>query len=203
MPELAPYLAFVLFKVPLALTIIQILAVDLGTDMLPALALGAENPDPQTMREPPRSRKERLLSRPVLLRSYLFLGLLEATAGMAAFFFTLWSGGWRYGQELSSKDFLYLQATTACLCAIVVTQVVNVFLCRSDRESVFSFGPLSNPLILAGIAAELALILLNGFAKALEGLGFAIVSVEDQWKFTHIRALKNERQPREGVELRF
>jgi sodium/potassium-transporting ATPase subunit alpha len=45
-PELVPYLAFVLFRIPLPLTIIQILAVDLGTDMLPALALGAEKPDP-------------------------------------------------------------------------------------------------------------------------------------------------------------
>ena len=43
-PEIVPYLAFVLFKVPLALTIIQILAIDLGTDMLPALALAAERP---------------------------------------------------------------------------------------------------------------------------------------------------------------
>ncbi len=60
-PELVPYLAFVLFRIPLPLTIIQILAVDLGTDMLPALALGAEKPDPDTMRRPPRPRGERLL----------------------------------------------------------------------------------------------------------------------------------------------
>ena len=61
-PELVPYLAFVLFRIPLPLTIIQILAVDLGTDMLPALALGAEKPDPEVMRRPPRARNERLLS---------------------------------------------------------------------------------------------------------------------------------------------
>jgi sodium/potassium-transporting ATPase subunit alpha len=60
-PELVPYLAFVLFKIPLPLTIIQILAVDLGTDMVPALALGAEPPNPQTMKQPPRPRTERLI----------------------------------------------------------------------------------------------------------------------------------------------
>ena len=61
-PELVPYLAFVLFRIPLPLTIIQILAVDLGTDMLPALGLGAEKPDPGVMQRPPRAHNERLLS---------------------------------------------------------------------------------------------------------------------------------------------
>lgn len=61
-PEIVPYLAFVLLRIPLPLTIIQILAVDLGTDMLPALALGAEKPDPAVMQRPPRARNGRLLS---------------------------------------------------------------------------------------------------------------------------------------------
>lgn len=73
-PEIVPYLAFVLFKIPLPLTVIQILAVDLGTDMLPALALGAERPDPALMREPPRPRDQRLLSWSLVARSYLWLG---------------------------------------------------------------------------------------------------------------------------------
>ena len=68
-PELVPYLAFVLFRIPLPLTIIQILAVDLGTDMLPALALGAEKPDPAVMQRPPRARNERLLSWGVIARA--------------------------------------------------------------------------------------------------------------------------------------
>lgn len=159
-PELVPYLAFLLFKIPLALTVIQILAVDLGTDMLPALGLGVEKPEPGTMQKPPRSRTERLIDWPLLARSYLFLGPLEAVAAMAAFFFVLASGEWIYGQILPSNDPLYLQATTACLCAIIVMQVANVFLCRSERASVFSFGLFSNRLIWAGIVTELVLILL-------------------------------------------
>ena len=158
-PELVPYLAFVLFKIPLPLTIIQILAVDLGTDMLPALALGAEKPDPQGMLRPPRPRSERLLSWPLLARAYLFLGVLEAAAAMAAFFFILHMGGWAYGELPSRFDPLYLQATSACLAAIIVTQVVNVFLCRDPRASTFSIGVLGNRLILLGVAVEIALIL--------------------------------------------
>jgi calcium-translocating P-type ATPase len=157
-PEIVPYLAFVLFRIPLPLTIIQILAVDLGTDMIPALALGAEKPDPGTMRVAPRRRTERLLDWPLLARAYLYLGVIEALAAMAAFFFVLNLGGWEYGQALAKTESLYLQATTACLAAIVVTQVVNVFLCRHPRESAFAFGLYSNPLILWGIAIELTLI---------------------------------------------
>lgn len=159
-PELIPYLAFVLLKIPLPLTIIQILAVDLGTDMLPALGLGTEKPDPRIMQRPPRPRGERLLSGPLLARAYLFLGVLEAVAAMAAFFFVLHGAGWQYGQTLPHDDPLYLQATTACLSAIIVMQVVNVLLCRSERDSLFSRVVFHNKLMLWGIAAEIILILL-------------------------------------------
>ncbi|HSD33760.1 MAG TPA: cation-transporting P-type ATPase [Gemmatimonadales bacterium] len=158
-PELIPYLAFVLLRIPLALTIVQILAVDLGTDLLPALALGAERPDPQVMRLPPRARTGRLLDATLLTRAYLFLGLLEAAAAMTTFFFVLTRGGWSYGQQLAPDDPLYLQATTATLCAIIVAQVANVFLCRSETRSAFRLGLLSNPLILGGILGEVLLIL--------------------------------------------
>ncbi len=158
-PELVPYLAFALFRIPLPLTIIQILAVDLGTDMLPALALGAEKPDPAVMRRPPRARGERLLTWGLIVRAYLFLGVLEAAAAMAAFFFVLHGAGWQYGEGLERTDPLYLQATTACLAAIVVMQVMNLFLCRHPVKSSLAFGLAANPLILVGIAAELAMIL--------------------------------------------
>ena len=159
-PELVPYLAFVLFRIPLPLTIIQILAVDLGTDMVPALALGAEPPNPNIMKQPPRSRREPLLNFASLSRAYLWLGPMQAVAAMAAFFFVLHRGGANSGGSLAPSAPLYLEATTACLSAIIVMQVVNVFLCRSRRESVFRFRLRSNPLILLGIFVELSLILL-------------------------------------------
>ena len=158
-PELVPYLAFVLFRIPLPLTIIQILAVDLGTDMLPALALGAERPDPGVMRRPPRARNERLLSWGLLARAYLFLGVLEAAGAMAGFFFVLNAADWRYGTVLDRGDPLYLQATSACLATIVVMQMVNVFLCRHPLKSSLSFGLFSNPYLLLALAAEAGVIL--------------------------------------------
>ena len=156
--ELVPYLAFVLLRIPLPLTIIQILAVDLGTNMLPALALGAERADPQVMQRPPRRRDEHLLSWPLLAHAYLFLGPLEALAALSLFFLVLDWGGWRYGSQLARLDPLYLQATGACLAAIVVMQVANVLVCRSPTASLRDTGLRGNPLLLWGIASELALI---------------------------------------------
>jgi calcium-translocating P-type ATPase len=165
-PELVPYLAFAFGRVPLALTVIQILAVDLGTDMVPALGLGAEPPDSRVMQRPPRSRCDRLLKPGLLIRAYLFLGPFEAAAAMAAFFFVLTAAGWRPGQELSTSGVLYRQATTACLTAIVLMQVVNVHLCRSRRTSIVTRPLLENRLITAGIVAEVALILVIDYTAA-------------------------------------
>jgi calcium-translocating P-type ATPase len=159
-PELVPYLAFAFARMPLALTIMQILAVDLGTDMVPALGLGAEPPDSGVMQRPPRARADRLLNGGLLVRAYLFLGIMEAIGAMAAFLFLLFGAGWRWGDQLAPADLVYRQATTACLTAVVLMQVVNVHLCRSRRAPLSSLPLFNNRLITAGIVAELGLILL-------------------------------------------
>jgi magnesium-transporting ATPase (P-type) len=110
------------------------------------------------MKSPPRPRRERLLNGPLLARAYLFLGIMQASAAMAAYAFVLRSGGWVYGQHLAPHDPLYLQATTACFGAIVVMQIANVFLCRHPRHSLLQAGLFSNRLILLGIAMEIALL---------------------------------------------
>jgi len=84
---------------------------------------------------------------------------------MTAFFFVLNGAGWKYGQSLSVHDPLYLQATAACLSAIIVMQVVNVFLCRSSTRSVFSTGLFGNPLIIVGVITEIALLLLINYTS--------------------------------------
>jgi sodium/potassium-transporting ATPase subunit alpha len=133
------------------LTPIQALSIDMGTDTLTALGLGVEKPDPRIMRQPPLPQTERLMNWRLALRAYLLLGLIEAAIAMGAFFFVLRSAGWQHGQSLSVHDPLYLHATTACLSAIIVMQIVNVFLCRSSTRSVFSNGLLGNPLLVCGV----------------------------------------------------
>ncbi|MBS1186145.1 MAG: ATPase [Burkholderiaceae bacterium] len=182
-PELVPYLAFTLFKVPLGLSLIQVLLIDLGTDSLPAVGLGAEKPDPQIMQRPPRPKDERLFNLKLALRAFVLLGLMEALAAMAVFFFVLGGGGWEYGQELAAHDPLYLQATTACLAAVVVMQVVNVFLCRSDSRSVFALGWFRNPVVLAGVAFEVALILFIVYTPWGHALFDTAPIAADAWLF--------------------
>jgi magnesium-transporting ATPase (P-type) len=158
-PEIIPFILMVTFKIPLPLTILQILAVDLGTDLLPALALGTEQPEPGIMDRPPRPKTERLLNLKVLLRAYLFLGPLEALVSMLGY---LKIFGWKWGLELQniahSQPLLYAKATTMCLAGIVATQIGNGFACRTNRESVFKIGLLSNRLYLLGIATEIFLL---------------------------------------------
>ena len=100
--ELVPYLAFALFRIPLPLTPMQILTIDMATDSVTALGLGIEEPHPQAMQRPPRSQKERLINLALAFRAYLFLGLIEAAAALAAFFFVLKGAGWIYGQRFGS-----------------------------------------------------------------------------------------------------
>ena len=163
--ELIPYLGFLLFPIPLALTPIQALSIDMGSDTLAALGLGVERPDPEIMRRPPRAQGERLMNLPLAFRAYLFLGLIEAAAAMAAFFFVLDGAGWKYGQNLSAQDPVYLQATTACLSAIILMQIVNVFLCRSATRSVFSTGLRGNALIVLGVISEILILLLINYTS--------------------------------------
>lgn len=159
-PELIPYLGYVLFNIPLPLTIMQILAIDLGTDMFPALALGSERPTPAIMQRPPRPKTERLLTSGVVTRAYLFLGMFEALAGMTAYFYVMRSNGWHWPQPVLPTTTFYLQATTACLAGIIVTQLTNVFTCRSPNVSICTLGFSTNRLVLVGIAIELVLAVL-------------------------------------------
>jgi sodium/potassium-transporting ATPase subunit alpha len=157
-PELVPYLAFVLLRIPLPLTIIQVLAVDLGTDMVPALGLGAEPPDAEVMFRPPRAKQDRLIDYGLLGRVYLQLGVIESAAAMTAYALVLRAGGWHWSQNLAASDPSYLRSTTACLTAIVITQVANVFACRSESRPFAAREILRNRLLLSGVLIELLLI---------------------------------------------
>ena len=157
--ELVPFLAWGVSggAIPLPLTVMQVLAIDLGTDMLPAIALGTERAEPGTMTRPPRPRGERLLSRRVLARVYGFVGLLEGIGAMTSFFIGFLLGGWRPPSALPDAGTAYYQATTMTQTAIVMGQVGAGQAMRTESRSVFSIGLLSNRFLLVGIAFELAL----------------------------------------------
>ncbi len=157
-PEILPFIAFVAIKAPLALTVVLILTIDLGTDLLPALGLGREKPENDVMKQPPRRRDERLLTWPLLTMSYGIIGMLQAAAGFFAFFVVLYQGGWIWGTDLPESGLLYKTAVTSFFAAVVICQVANVLICRSRRQSILSAGIFSNKLIWVGITVELALL---------------------------------------------
>jgi sodium/potassium-transporting ATPase subunit alpha len=154
-PEILPYLIYMLFPVPLALTVIQILAIDLGTDIIPSMALGQEPPEPDTMERPPRDRDQGLLSLPLIAHSYLFLGLIEAAFALSLFFWVLVDGGWTYGQDLATNDSLYRSATGITLSAIILMQIGNLFGRRSRYGTGIDIDALRNPLLIAGVGFEI------------------------------------------------
>lgn len=165
-PEAAPFILFVLgtkAAIPLGLTAMQILAIDLGTETLPALALGLEKAEPGVMKRPPRSRKEGLLNLALLLRAYLFFGVLEAIMVTIGFFWVLYGGGWHPGLDIMSSSSplygLYLKSTTMVFVGIVMTQIGTVFACRTNVASIFQVGFFKNKWILWGILFELIVTL--------------------------------------------
>ncbi len=115
--ELVAFLAFVLLRIPLPLTLMQVLAIDLVTDLFPALALGAEPPEPGVMHRPPHPKGARLLGARRLLHAYGFLGPAEAAFSLGAFFWTYWLAGWRPGLPMAAAGPLYRRATTMTLSA--------------------------------------------------------------------------------------
>jgi Ca2+-transporting ATPase len=179
-PELTPFLAMVALRIPPALNILQILAVDLGTDMVPALALGGEPPEPGLMDRPPRPKESPLLDRRLLLRAYLRLGLAQAAASMAAFAAVyLLAGVGLEGMRAVAPALrdhaadpatagTYRLATTAAFAAIVVCQMGNLFACRSERVSAFRVGWTGNRLLWIGLAVEVAIALLVTYAPPLQ-----------------------------------
>ena len=165
-PEVVPFIMMVLFKIPLPLTIMQILAIDLGTDLLPSLALAAEPPEPGIMAKPPRPRNERLLTGKNLARAYFFLGPIEAAVALIAYFVVFHDNGYTFAKlrelganpEIYNSNIVYQQATSASLAAIIMSQIGNAFAWRSNYNSVFKIGFFKNKLLFWGILGEVVII---------------------------------------------
>ena len=175
-PEVVPFLAFALSggRVPLPITVLQILAIDIGTETLPALALGREPAEPGAMTRPPRPRSERIIRRDLLLRAWLLLGGVSAVLVLAGYLWVLKAGGWVPGANVtvgSPLHHTYLQATTMTFLGIVACQVGTAFAARTERASLRQVGLLTNRLLLGGIVFELAfaaaIVLVPGVDTAL------------------------------------
>jgi magnesium-transporting ATPase (P-type) len=172
-PELMPFIVTGLFGLPLALTVPQILAIDLGTDVLPALALGMEKPEPNVMRRPPRPRTQPLIDRKLLLRAFLWLGMIETVLCYLGFLLVYYLAGdttflpalprpdWLLSAEafVPTTALVYALATTVFHAGVVMAQIGNVFTCRTETERVHHLGWFSNRFLWLAVAVEVLLIL--------------------------------------------
>ncbi|SHI50420.1 cation-translocating P-type ATPase [Cycloclasticus pugetii] len=166
-PQILPFIAYVLLDIPLPLTVVLILAIDLGTDIIPALGLGSEKPETDVMNKPPRARHERLLTRNLLFMSYGIVGMIQAAAGFFSYFYILLEGGWQWGEALAVSDPLYRQAITAFFASIIICQIADVLICRTRRQSILTVGIFANRLVLLGIASELILLALIAYVPLM------------------------------------
>jgi Ca2+-transporting ATPase len=168
--EVMPFLAMATLRLPAAPTVLQILAVDLGTDLLPALALGAERPERQVMAMPPHRPGEPLMNHLLVLRAYLFLGLIEGILAIVGYLLA-WhfeGVGWHELRALAPRILhrmaspqemaLQRQASAVAFAAIVSSQIGCVFACRSDRRLSCSLGWFDNPLLWLGITTEVLVL---------------------------------------------
>ncbi len=155
--ELIPYVLYVVLGIPLPLLVVQVLAIDLGIDVIPSLALSREPPEPGIMQEGPRGIKERLFNGEVFLRS-LYIGAIIATGAMIGCLMTWQAGGWHLGMSQVPDQVAYVKGTTMTFAGIVIAQVGNVFVSRTSKASVFRTSVKSNKWIWLGIASQITII---------------------------------------------
>jgi len=159
-PEVVPFLAFALSggRIPLGLTVLQILAIDLGTEIIPSLALSREPAEPGLMRRPPRPQREGVITGAMFARAWGLLGLVSAALVMVAFLLVLHDAGWQPGAPTGTGTALhhaYRQATTLAWVGIVACQIGGAFAARTSYASLREIGVFSNPWLLLGIASSL------------------------------------------------
>ncbi|MDD5401350.1 MAG: cation-transporting P-type ATPase [Sulfurimonas sp.] len=180
-PEIVPYILHFFFKIPLPLSVIQILSIDLGSDMLPGLALGSEKPEKNIMNRPPVGVNEKILDWEVFKRGYFFIGLIEATAAMVAFISFLLVHGWEYG-TVNIDPVLHSQAMTMTLLGAISCQLVNAWTMRSWEFSAWSIRWDGNKLLIGAMALEFFWVwMLLGYEPVQKIFHTADIPLSDLW----------------------
>ena len=146
-------------RIPVPLTVLQILTIDIGTDMVPALGLGAEEAEDSIMQKPPRSAKERLLNKNVIVFGFIWYGLIGTLFAVGGYFLANVLNGWPNVPLAPEGTTAYAQATTMMLSGVVFSQIGMAMNNRTDHESVFKRGLFTNKYINAGIVIEILILI--------------------------------------------
>jgi len=180
-PEISPFLLFIIADVPLPLGTVTILCIDLGTDMVPAISMAYEGPESDIMKRQPRNPfTDKLVNERLISMAYGQIGMIQASAGFFVYFVILAENGFlpgilfgirkewdsqaindledSYGQEWTYRDRKVLEYTchTAFFVSIVIVQWADLIICKTRMNSVFQQG-MKNYFLNFGLFFETAL----------------------------------------------
>jgi len=172
---------------------LQVLAIDLGSDVLPGLALGTEHPEAGVMDQPPRARSERLMSRATLGR-VAYIGAIQSVFAVAGFLYVLLSHGWQWGDASwmapSNANYLiYCEALTMTQAAIVAGQVANGLGCRTERESLFKVGLFTNKFLLLAEVVGIGIMCAISYVPFLQDIFKTAPLTLADWGFLAVAAV--------------
>merc|ERR1712051_90993 len=191
-PEISPFLLFILCDVPLPLGTVTILCIDLGTDMVPAISMAYEKAESDIMKRPPRNPfTDKLVNERLISMAYGQIGMIQASAGFFVYFVILCENGFwpshllglrrawdsqavndledSYGQEWTYRDRKILEYTchTAFFVSIVIVQWADLIICKTRKNSLFQQG-MSNKMLNFGIFFETALAAFLSYTPGMD-----------------------------------
>merc|ERR1712137_868796 len=203
-PEISPFLLFILADVPLPLGTVTILCIDLGTDMVPAISMAYEQAESDIMKRQPRNPfTDKLVNERLISMAYGQIGMIQASAGFFVYFVILaengfWPGrlfgirrSWdsaavndledSYGQEWTYADRKVLEYTchTAFFVSIVVVQWADLIICKTRKNSVFQQG-MKNHFMNFGLMFETCLAAFLSYTPGMDK-GLRMYPLKPTW----------------------
>ncbi|XP_059828836.1 sodium/potassium-transporting ATPase subunit alpha-2 isoform X1 [Hypanus sabinus] len=191
-PEITPFLLFIVANIPLPLGTVTILCIDLGTDMVPAISLAYEAAESDIMKRQPRNPKtDKLVNEKLISMAYGQIGMIQALGGFFTYFVILAENGFlpsrllnlrldwddrtrndledSYGQEWTYEQRKIVEFTchTAFFASIVVVQWADLLICKTRRNSIFQQG-MKNKILIFGLFEETALAAFLSYCPGMD-----------------------------------
>ena len=157
----------VLLGIPAPIAAVQILAIDLGTDIFPSFSLSLEPSEPDIMQRKPFKSKEKVIDKAGIFR-LIRVGLLMATGAVIAFILSMKRGGWDFGNKIAFDSVVYMKSTTAAYAVLAMTQMANLLQARSEKLSVFTIGFFKNLYALGAIVISVLILLALMYVPLLQ-----------------------------------
>jgi len=191
-PEITPFLFFIMFNIPLPLGTVTILCIDLGTDLLPAISLAYEQAESDIMKRQPRDPvRDRLVNERLISLAYGQIGMIQALAGFVNYFIILMMNGFypsrllgirvewddrsnnaledSYGQEWTygQRKIVEFTCHTAFFTSIVIVQWADLLISKTRRLSIFQQG-MKNKVLIAGLFEETLLATFLSYCPGMD-----------------------------------